>query len=326
MKIAQHIRTALRNCFSKIWNKQFLIFLFFVMLSTSFWLFQTLSETYEREFVIPLEMRNVPGNVVITTDLPKNLHIRLRDKGVTLLTYYYGKDLPSLSVDYSQYSNPSGHVRILTSELLKQLSDRLLPGTQLVGVRPDTLEFYYNYGLNKRVPVRLQGNIRPATGYYLSQMRLSPDSVTVYAAKNLLDTITAAYLKPVYMDDIKDTLRQKLTIQTVRGAKFTPSAVSLDLYTDRLVEKTVQVPIQWVNFPASKVLRTFPSKVSITFQVGMGLYRHITADKFVLVVKYEDLLNNTTNKCRLSLQTIPEGVRRVRIEPQEVEYVIEETQ
>lgn len=326
MKIIGHIRTASRNCFSKIWNKQFLIFLFFVLLSTSFWLFQTLSETYEQEFVVPLEMRNVPGNVVITTDIPKNLHIRLRDKGVMLLTYYYGKDLPAIAVDYNQYSNSSGHVRILTSELVKQISERLLPSTQLVGTRPDTIEFYYNYGLHKRVPVKLQGNIRPAAGYYLAQTQFSPDSVTVYAAKSLLDTITAAYLKPVYLDDVKDTLCQQLDIQTVRGAKFTPGTVSLSLNTDRLVEKTVQVPIQWVNFPASKVLRTFPSKVNITFQVGMGLYRRITADNFVLVVKYEDLLNNTTNKCHLYLQTVPAGVRRVRIEPQEVEYVIEETQ
>lgn len=312
MKAFRYISALLRNCFSKVWNKQFLIFLFFVLLSTSFWLFQTLNEIYEQDYLVPLEMRGVPGNVVITTELPKFLHVRLRDKGVALLAQYHGKNLPTAYVDYSQYSNATGHVRILSTELLKQVSDRLAPSTQLVGIRPDTLEFYYNYGLHKRVPVRLQGSIRAATGYYLSKTRLSPDSVTVYAAKSILDTITGAYVKPVLLSDVADTLRRQLDLQAVKGAKFIPADVELSLYTDRLVEKTVQVPVQWVNFPGTKVLRTFPSKVNVTFQVGMHMYRNVTADNFVLVVKYEDLLDNPTNKCHLSLRTLPAGVRRVR--------------
>ena len=93
---------------------------------------------------------------------------------------------------------------------------------------------------------------------------------------------------------------------------------------DRLVEKTVQVPVQQVNFPASKQLRTFPATVNVTFQVGMGLYRNITSENFVLVVNYEDLLKNKTNLCHLSLKTIPKGVSHARINPQDVEYIIED--
>ena len=84
------------------------------------------------------------------------------------------------------------------------------------------------------------------------------------------------------------------------------------------------MPVRPVNFPASKQLRTFPATVKVTFQVGMGLYRKITSENFVLVVNYEDLLKNKSTYCHLSLKTIPEGVSHVRISPQDVEYVIEE--
>ena len=93
---------------------------------------------------------------------------------------------------------------------------------------------------------------------------------------------------------------------------------------DRLVEKTVSVPVQQVNFPATKQLRTFPSSVNVTFQVAMGLYRRITRESFVIVVNYEDLLKNRSNHCTLSLKTIPAGAIHARIHPAEVEYVIEE--
>lgn len=313
-----------RYCLSKIWNKQFLIFLFFLALSSVFWIFQTLDETYEEDFQVPLELRNVPSNVVITTDLPENLHILLRDKGSQLLAYRYTRQFKPVVVDYNTYSNPSGHVSILGNELQRQIAAQLLPGTQMLGLKPDTLDFYYNFGQFKRVPIRPLGEVRAGRLYSLAKTVYSEDSVTVYASREQLDTITAAYLQPFNLRNLTDTTHVKSNFVKVKGAKFVPAQIGVTFCIDRLVEKTIQVPVQQVNFPASKQLRTFPATVKVTFQVGMGLYRKITSENFVLVVNYEDLLKNKSTYCHLSLKTIPEGVSHVRISPQDVEYVIEE--
>lgn len=313
-----------RYCLSKIWNKQFLIFLFFLALSSVFWIFQTLNETYEEDFQVPLELRNVPSNVVITTDLPENLHILLRDKGSQLLAYRYTRQFKPVVVDYNTYSNPSGHVSILGNELQRQIAAQLLPGTQMLGLKPDTLDFYYNFGQFKRVPIRPLGEVRAGRLYSLAKTVYSEDSVTVYASREQLDTITAAYLQPFNLRNLTDTTHVKSNFVKVKGAKFVPAQIGVTFCIDRLVEKTIQVPVQQVNFPASKQLRTFPATVKVTFQVSMGLYRKITSENFVLVVNYEDLLKNKSTYCHLSLKTIPEGVSHVRISPQDVEYVIEE--
>ena len=313
-----------RYCLSKIWNKQFLIFLFFLALSSVFWIFQTLNETYEEDFQVPLELRNVPSNVVITTDLPENLHILLRDKGSQLLAYRYTRQFKPVVVDYNTYSNPSGHVSILGNELQRQIAAQLLPGTQMLGLKPDTLDFYYNFGQFKRVPIRPLGEVRAGRLYSLAKTVYSEDSVTVYASREQLDTITAAYLQPFNLRNLTDTTHVKSNFVKVKGAKFVPAQIGVTFCIDRLVEKTIQVPVQQVNFPASKQLCTFPATVKVTFQVGMGLYRKITSENFVLVVNYEDLLKNESTYCHLSLKTIPEGVSHVRISPQDVEYVIEE--
>ena len=80
-----------RNRFSKLWNKQFLIFLFFLLLSFSFWMFQALNETYERTFAVPVKLKNIPTNVVITTEPPKHINLTLSDRGVMLYHYLYGQ-------------------------------------------------------------------------------------------------------------------------------------------------------------------------------------------------------------------------------------------
>lgn len=314
----------LRSGFFKLWNKQFLIFLFFLALSAAFWMFQALSEIYEEDFVVPIEVRNLPSNVVVTSDIPTGMQVRLRDKGSQLFSYQYTRKLKPVVIDYNLYSNVHGRAVVLGSELAKQISSQLLSGTQLMTVKPDTIDFIYNFGQCKRVPVIVTGEVKAGRLYTLSKTQLSHDSVTVYASKSQLDTITAAYLSPLLLRNLEDTTQVKLNFLKVRGAKFVPNQINATFCIDRLVEKTVKVPVQQVNFPASRQLRTFPAAVNVTFQVSMGLYRKISSANFVLVINYEELLKNKTSHCRLSLKTIPEGVSHVRISPQEVEYIIEE--
>lgn len=97
-----------------------------------------MNETYEEDFSLPVELRNVPRNVVITTGLPETVQVVLRDKGTTLLNYKFGDKLPAIVLDYNVYANSSGHVRILSSEIQRQLRQKLASATVIVSVRPDT--------------------------------------------------------------------------------------------------------------------------------------------------------------------------------------------
>lgn len=314
-----------KKCLFLIWNKQFLVFLFFVGISASFWIFTTLNESMKVELEIPVTLTNVPQNVVITTEPPATIHFTARDKGSTLLTYRYAKKFQPIVLDFATCSNGNGYGSLSTADVLKLINAQVANSTQITAVRPQQVEFYYNNGERKRVPVRIVGEFKPSEQYYIAQLRHSPDSVTVYAPREILDTVTAAYTERIYLRDISDTAIVTARFRNVQGMKYAPAKARVTVITDRLVEKTVQVPVQQVNFPATKVLRTFPAKVNITFQVGMHLYRHITASNFVIVVNYEELIANPSSRVRLSLKSLPPGVRHARISPQEVEYVIEET-
>ena len=305
-------------------RREIVNYLFFVILAAVFWGFQAANEVYEQELEMPLEIINVPSNVVITSELPSCVKVRVKDKGTNLFPYVYGRQsLPKATIDFNDYQNSNGHVRILTSELVKRvLATR---DFTFLGVTPDTLEFYYNYGLSKKVPVRWQGSIQTTEGYTVADVRLSRDSVLVYASREVLDTITAAWLQPITLTDVADTTALSRPVQKVHGARFSPNTVKVSLITDRIVEKSVQVPVQGVNFPADKKLQTFPALVNVTFQVGMKMYRDITAEDFILVVNYEDLLQTQGNRCHLSLKSTPLGASQVKIEPNDVEFIIEDS-
>ena len=162
------LKSYFRNLVSKILNRQFLKFLFFVALSTCFWLFQHLSSYYEMEFEVPVKLVNVPERAVITTPPQASLRVMLKDHGSTLLQYRYFMDFSPINIDFTQYEGRNGHVSILTRELMKQLSRQLSSSTHIASYRPDTIEYYFNYGAHKRLPVRFLGRVGTE-----SQMRIS---------------------------------------------------------------------------------------------------------------------------------------------------------
>ena len=313
---------AARTLWKRMWTRSMLTFLGFVVLSASFWLAVSLNETYEVEVAVPLELHDVPSNVVITTDLPSALHITLRDKGIRLLPYLYGGALKTISLNFRDH-NSNGHGRIMASELQSQLVKQITNPTQIVRIKPDTLEFYYNYGASKRVPVRFDGEIRCQTGFFVTQTRVKPEFVTVYAPQSILDTLRYVNIKALHLTQVRDTVQRTQPIATPRGMKTVPSQVSVTVICDRLTEKTVRVPIHTLNFPASRVLRTFPSLVDVTFKVGVNQYDKVTADNFVIALGYEELLSTRSNRVRLSVRSVPDGVSDVRINPSTVDFVIE---
>ena len=322
-ELKSNIQTIMRNCLSKIWNKQFLIFLFFLLLSSAFWLFQALNEVYEEDFKVDVEIKNVPDGVIITTEAVPQVDLCVRDRGVTLLNYKYGFQFHPIVIDYKKFANSTGHVRILTKELLRQVSSQLTSSTQVVATKPDTIEFFYNHGLHKRVPVVLEGDIKTESGYTLMGNKLSMDSVTVYAASGLLDKITEAKVKVDYLRNINENTTMNLEITAIRGAKFIPEQVNLDIFVDRLVEKRLQVPIETEGFPSNMILLPIPQETEVIFQVGMNRYNEITAKDFKVVADFKDMPQNSTRRYPLQLRMTPQDVSRARIAPNKVEYVIE---
>ena len=305
-------------------SREFLIFLFFFLIAGGFWLLQTLNNDYEAEFSIPVRVKDLPNNVVLTSEPPSELRVRVKDKGTVLLNYMLGKSFYPVSLDFSDYKAVDNHVRIYASQFEKKVLSQLNVSTRLLSMKPDTLEYIYATGMSKLVPVRLSGTVGAGRQYYLSDTIFKPDSVLAYAPEGVLDTITAAYTQPVKQENVSDTLRQQVSLLARRGVKFVPASIEMILPVDIYTEKTVEVPLHGVNFPADKVLRAFPSKVQVTFQVGLSRFREITADDFHINVSYEELLRLGSDKYTVKLRNIPDGVKQVRFNPEQVDFLIEQ--
>lgn len=215
-------------------------------------------------------------------------------------------------------------MRIPQEEVLKKISAQLNNSTQLLSVRPDTLDYIYSKGIAKKVPVAVGGEVSAGRQYYVSEIRVIPDSVVVYAPQGVLNTVLTAYTQPFHWTNVTDTLRKHLNLQKLHGVKFVPSSVDVMACVDMYSEKTLEVPVVGIGFPRGKVLRTFPSKVQVTFQVGLKNFKSVRAHDFLVGVPYSDVVENKSDKLTLTLKQYPDVATHIRISPSSVDYLIEQ--
>jgi hypothetical protein len=300
-----------------------MVFLFFLFMSTFFWFLQTLNENLSAEVTFSVKWTNIPENVVLISDLPSSVRVVVNEKGTELLSLLMRKK-NVLTLNFKDYSEMSECIRLSHSDLQKLVSSQLLPGSKVTAIKPDSMEIFYNYGVKKKVPVVWDGTIETKPQYCVSNIKFDQDSVWVYAADLYADSIVTARTRSLKLTDLSKDYPFDVELKTVRGAKFVPSHITGCIKVEMFTEKSVEVPVRGRNFPASKQLRTFPARVKVLFQVPLSQFRQIDTDDFVIAISYEDLLRQSNNRCHLELRSIPHGVSHVRIEPETVEFLIED--
>ena len=314
-----------RNFLFSSANREFLTFFFFLVLSTIFWLMTALNETYEREIGVPAYLVNRPKNVVVTSDMEDTVRVTVRDKGFALLAYTYGEGIRPINVNFqSAITRQSGYGVVSSQELMKMINQRFSGSSKIVQVKPDRLDFHYNYGLSRQVSVKMSGHVVPGKSFYLARTRFWPEKVTVYGSKQALDSLRFVKTVPINITNFNDTVLRTVALETIKGVKIVPNTVRIGLYPDILTEENIEVPITAINMPEGKVLRTFPQRVTVNFIVGASMFRSISPEQFAVVVDYNEIIDHPSDKCSIHLRETPQGVRNARLKMTQVDYLIEE--
>ena len=305
-------------------GKEFLIFLFFLALAGIFWLLTTLNEIYEQEVKIPVHYVNIPQNVVMTSSETDTLRVTVRDKGISLITYLYKREHTPIEIDFKRYARKDGTGIVGASDLMK-MAEKILPASAVpLSVKPESVMFYYNYGEKKEVPVVCVGQVIPDQLYFITDTVCSNKTVTVYASKELLDTLTCVYTEHIHRRDFRKPVSIKTRLQKIKGAKMVPDHVTLTFHTDVKTEVTISdIPVIGENLPENIELRTFPAKVAVTFVTGMKNYQDIKPEDFLVVADYDEFSTDPSTSCNVYIRNKPDGIHRVRLDRTQVDFLLE---
>ena len=319
----QQTKNFLRNFLRINDSREFLVFLFFLFAAFIFWYLTTMTGEDEMEYSPKLRLKNVPKELMVIEPLPERIDVVLKDRGDKLVEYKARGKFKELVIDYGQYPNVAGRTAIYGKELPKLIGAQLSSSTQVVSLSLDTLQFYVAPSRGVKVPVRVKGRIEADGQHGIHRISVVPDSVTVYAPSSYTDSLKAVYTPEVHYVGLTDSVSETLTLGARRGVKYVPAEVQLHVAVSPYVSKSVDVPISGYLFPYGVSLKTFPSKAKVTFRISLEDYSMVTEKDFELQIHYTQIQDNPSGKVIPRLVTQSDKVYNVKVEPAEVDYLLE---
>lgn len=313
--------------FKRIPWKKILTFLFFVFLSSIFWMMQIYRQKFEATFVIPIKYTNVPDSIVFSNDLPMSINTRIKDDGASLFKYYFTKRKDSLNINIRELISRT-QTPTIDGRLFDQLiRSKLFITTELISYSPAQVSYSYAILHQKKLPVIYDGYINLASGYIIDgDFVINPDSVYAYGSKAALDTLFFAHTTTDTVMNVNSSRKIAVPIQATDGVKYIPNTIELSIPVDEFTQKDIEVPIVCVNVPKNMNVKFFPSSVKVPIFVGLRRFNDINDNDFQIKVDYNEIneIKNVSSSISVRITESPDYVRTKPPIPSEVEFVLEQ--
>lgn len=294
---------------------------FFVFISFLFWAFISLNNNINIDLQIPVKVNSLPDSTTIISDIPENVNINVRDKGMALLKFMVGKT-PSLDLNFDDFALSDGRFYVPNVELRRRIRDLFESSTTLQSMSIDVIELKYTNLPAKKVPVRLDLDIKPNIQHIIyGPITQSMDSVLIYSDRNTLAKINEVYTNRIEENELTDTLVRMVSIKNINEAKIVPEKIMVTIPVEQLISKKLKIPVKVKNVPENENVITFPSEVEISFLVPFSMYRKNVAIE--AVADYKDIRLTRGNKIAVAIEEYPELYNNLSLSQDSVEYIIE---
>ena len=303
-------------------NRNLLVYLVFFVISIGFWCLQTLKEQTTQVLDFTYEITGVPKNVVFTSELPQYIKVTAEGRGFDFLDHI-SRNNNHIVIPYDVFQRKKGKAITDATYIRRQVQKLLGAAIEVKTCSPGVLMTYYSTGKKKRVPVLFGGKVQVGMQHVLGHINIKPDSVDIYAPQGLYDNVECVYTDNPFFRHVEDTIDTRIAIRKIHGVKIIPDSVRVQICVDLFTEKKISVPIYCENCPSNKVVRTFPIKADVTFHVSTNMYNRVTEKDFLIVIDYNDIINNPA-RCPVQLRNYPREVTHINVTPEAVEYVIEQ--
>jgi hypothetical protein len=130
-----------------IFNKDVVVFAFFLFVSFLFWYFNSLGKEIEADINYPLTFVNIPKERIISEESQDKLNINLKGQGYSILRLKVSGTKVPLKIDISKVlyirvpGSKSQDYYLLTSGLVKNITAQLKSTCVITAIKPDTLFF-----------------------------------------------------------------------------------------------------------------------------------------------------------------------------------------
>jgi YbbR domain-containing protein len=296
-----------RNFLTKIVSLLFAVILWFVVIG---------EKQAQIQLDIPLEVVNIPGGMVLVSDIPSIISVQVQGPRTVVRTLT-GRGIRK-SIDLKGMVVGWTTIRILPDSI------PLPRGIEVLRVTPSTLELKLEPALEVNLPVSPQVSGDPPRGYRIQEIVVDPPEVVLKGGEGELRELKAVKTQPVNVSEATTDVEEKvgLELQGLHLLDASPTKVWVRLnITQVLVERKLEgVPVQW---SPSDIMKTTvqPDKVLVVVKGPVEIIDDIRVMDIQVSMELEGL---EPGDHRVSpTVAAPDGIRVVDVEPSMLKVSVE---
>jgi len=273
---------------------------------------QSLTKNHYTELEIPIILRNLPTNMIVTDPSPNTLEVFVEGKGLDI--YKLTKINAYIDIDAQNFEIGNNEVNVTDYNII--INEPILKNSLVFHLNM-MVEFHFDIIASKDVDI-IPRFLTLDDELYFQQhnAKLSVQKARIEGPKKLINNLNSITTTPItkeIMDDSEITVELEIP-ENVIGIK--PDAVSIVLETSTYITKTI--PLIQIEFPPQENYQIIPQYVTVKIEGIDDFVYNIGAD---MIRAYVNIPSDYEyDFADISFQ-LPEGIHLVEYTPRRVHII-----
>jgi hypothetical protein len=278
----------------------------------------SLSDIYYTNIDVKLTLTNFSKGYTTGSILPDELKIRVKGEGWRLVSINVG---PETEFKVSVGDDSGWHHINLYNYL--ESNRWLLSDVDIINLYPDSLNFYVEKTITKKLPVVSALNLQFKPGYGLATaIILKPDSVVVKGPRSYLKETDEIRTNDIKLFALDSKISAETNLEKISGFEYSTNIIEATLDVQRIVDKQFEnILVDVIDKPAGKEVVLLPNKININVRGGIDILGKLKPEMFHSYVKYKTLADDTSGSVVPEL-ILPKNVSLQFSKPDRLRYVI----
>lgn len=309
--------------FNKAERRKISLFFVCLIFAMGAWLFFALSNRYVYQARTVVRFVDFPQNKAFHLLQSDTVKLQIEGTGWQLLFSKLRISPQSVNINLRQLNKQSF---ISLSDQLDYINRQFASSQKVVYVQPDTLYFDFSSRAIKKVPIKLTYKMQFLKQYGIADsIRLSPAYVTLTGPLKELALIDSWVTDTLKLTGVNKNINTRIALKRPFQANINiyPSTADVRIRIEEFTEKSVEIPITVLNNRDFSTIKVLPDKVKITLMTALNNYAKIDRNYFEATIDMDQWREKAYNQLPVKLTRFPEFCTLVRIEPQNVDFIIQ---
>lgn len=298
-----------RKIFENIWLKLGALFLALLL-----WFHVTTERSNQHDFTYPLEIVNIPDNLILYDQTPDKVKVLVEGRGKTLVRLFLSRK-EKVEIDGSEFKAREIRYQIKPEQIT-------LPSENLKVVEilsPKEFKIKLDYLMKKKVSVVSQVIVQPDEDFLLlGQPKLQPEEVVIEGPRRFVRLINSVVTESMVVEDVRAPVSQGVDLIWPEGfnVKCQPEKVNFFANVEKGMRKEMMVRIAPSNSPSGKNIKIIPEHLTLTIFGQKQRLESLSSEDVIATLD----LKPSTGKYKSAPQIkLPSQVKLVKVTPDSVE-------